>query len=243
VFRVVLVQPHYAGNIGSVARLMMNFDVHELYLVDPLVSPLDEEAMIWAVNAKEVLERARVVSSIEAAIRDCAVVAATTAQPGPKMVRRTPITPREFAEQFKDYWKSEERVAILFGREPSGLTNSELELADFTITIPTSPRYPAMNLSHSVAVILYELYVQKVSGVQPGAAPPTAESFGTVDRLFREIVDRVGRRNPRETFNAWQAVLRRGARTDKEVRAILGVLSEVKKRCLDDKGDPQGVRG
>lgn len=239
-FRVVLVQPHYAGNVGSVARLMSNFDVHELYLVDPLVSPLDEEAMVWAVNAKEVLERARVVDSIESAVRDCAVVAATTAQPCLKAVRRTPVTPREFAEQFKSYWKSKERVAILFGREPSGLTNSELELADFTITIPTSSKYPAMNLSHSVAVILYELYVQKVSSTVFEEDPPTARALELADRLFGELVEWVGRRNPRETFNAWQAVLRRGARTDKEVRAILGVLSEVRKRCLGDRGNPQG---
>ncbi|MDN5367080.1 MAG: hypothetical protein PWQ11_491 [Candidatus Diapherotrites archaeon] len=234
-FRVVLVEPHYAGNIGSVARLIMNFEAHELYLVNPLVSPLDEEAMIWAVNAKPVLERAKIVSTIEAAIKDCAVVAATTAKPGPKMVRRTPITPKEFAEQVKGYWKSKERVAILFGREPSGLANEELELADITVTIPTSKNYPAMNLSHSVAVILYELYMQKVGGLRLNAEPPSADSFQLADSLFNELIQKIGRRNPRETLNAWQAILRRGARTDKEVRAVIGVLSEVKKRCFNDK--------
>lgn len=234
-FRVVLVEPHYAGNIGSVARLIMNFEAHELYLVNPLVSPLDEEAMIWAVNAKPVLERAKIVSTIEAAIKDCAVVAATTAKPGPKMVRRTPITPREFAEQVKGYWKSKECVAILFGREPSGLTNEELELADITVTIPTSKNYPAMNLSHSVAVILYELYMQKVGGLRLNAEPPSADSFQLADSIFNELIQKIGRRNPKETLNAWQAILRRGARTDKEVRAVIGVLSEVKKRCFNDK--------
>jgi len=240
VFRVVLVEPHYAGNIGSVARLMMNFDAHELYLVNPLVSPLEEEAMIWAVNAKQVLERAKIVNSIHAAIDDCAVVAATTAKPGPKMVRRTPITPREFAEQVRDYWKSKDCVAILFGREPSGLTNEELELADITVTIPTSKNYPAMNLSHSVAIILYELYMQKHPGTF-GGKPPSAESLRLADNVFKDLIEWVGRRNPKETFNAWQAVLRRGARIDKEVRAILGVLSEVRKRCVNDKGDTKGV--
>ena len=236
-FRVVLVQPHYAGNVGSVARLMSNFDVPELYLVDPLVSPLDGEAKIWAVNAKDVLENARIVGDIEAAVKDCAVVAATTAQPGPKMVRRTPITPKEFAEQFGDYWGSDDCVAVIFGREPSGLTNKELELADLTITIPTSSRYPAMNLSHSVAVVLYELYMQKPRRKRPHVCPPTAHSLDLADSIFSDLIKRVGRRNPGETFNAWQAVLRRGARTDKEVRAVLGVLSEVRKRCFGDSGN------
>jgi len=216
---------------------MSNFDVSELYLVDPIVSPLDGEAKIWAVNARGTLERAKVVENVEEAVGDCAVVAATTAQPGPKMIRRTPITPREFAEQFGRYWTSDDCVAVLFGREPSGLTNKELELADITITIPTSPQYPPMNLSHSVAVILYELYMQKVGRKGFRICPPAAHSLDLADRIFRDLVNRVGRRNPVETFNAWQAVLRRGARTDKEVRAVLGVLSEVRKRCFGDSGN------
>ncbi len=235
-FRIVLVEPHYAGNVGSIARLMMNFDAHELYLVNPRISPLDEEAMIWAVNAKQVLERAKIVKSIDAAIRGCAVVAATTAKPGPKMVRRTPVAPDEFAEIVKGYWGSKDCVAILFGREPSGLTNEELEYADITVTIPTSKNYPAMNLSHSVAVILYELYKKKVEGAEiPN--PPTEESFHMADRIFWELIQRIGRKNPEETQKSWRAILRRGARTDKEVRAVLGVLAEVRKRCYGDKGN------
>ncbi|NPA77121.1 MAG: RNA methyltransferase [Candidatus Diapherotrites archaeon] len=230
-FRVVLVEPHYGGNIGSVARLMQNFGFRELYLVNPLANPLGDEAMRWAVHAKHVLESARIVKSIEEAIDDCAVVAATTAKPGPKMVRRTPLTPREFAEKFSEYWNSDERVAILFGREPSGLTNEELELADIAVTIPTSQEYPAMNLSHSVGVILYELAMQKRMN-RKVYDPPREQSYELAERIFQHFIDTIGRQNPQETMNAFKAILRRGAKTDKELRAVIGVLSEIEKRWL-----------
>ncbi len=231
VFRVVLVEPHYGGNIGSVARLMENFGVRELYIVNPLADPFGDEAMRWAVHAKKTLESARIVGSLEDALSDCAVIAATTAKPGPKMVRRTPMTPKEFAEKFAGYWNSEDRVALVFGREPSGLTNEELDLADFTITIPTSREYPAMNLSHAVAVILYELAMSKPRSTQI-YDPPRKESYDLAASIFQEFIDVIGRQNPKETMNAFTAVLRRGAKTDKELRAIIGVLSEIRKRWL-----------
>ncbi len=234
-FRIVLVEPHYGGNIGSVARLMQNFGFRDLVLVSPLANPLGDEAMRWSVHAKHVLESARVVKTLEEAIKDCAVVAATTAKPGPKMVRRTPLTPREFAEKYAEYWSSDECVALVFGREPSGLTNEELELADIAVTIPTSKDYPAMNLSHSVAVILYELAMKKRElRNQPHQSydPPRKESYDLAERIFQRFIDVIGRQNPHETMKAFKAILRRGAKTDKELRAVIGVLSEIEKRWL-----------
>ena len=225
-------EPHYGGNIGSVARLMENFGFRDLVLVNPLANPLGDEAMRWSVHAKQVLESARIVKTLEDAIDGCAVVAATTAKPGPKMVRRTPLTPREFAEKYGDYWDSDECVAIVFGREPSGLTNEELELADIAVTIPTSKEYPAMNLSHSVAVILYELAMQRREQRLQKYDPPRKESYDLAERIFKRFIDTIGRQNPRETMNAFKAILRRGAKTDKELRAVIGVLSEMEKRWL-----------
>ncbi len=227
-FRVVLVEPYYAGNIGSVARLCMNFDIHELVLVNPHESPLSEEALKWAVNAKSVLERAKIYSSLKKAIEDSAIVVGTTAKPHEKRSRRVPITPREFATLVKDYWNSDEVVSILFGREPSGLTNEELDLTDITVTIPTSPRYPALNLSHAVAIILYELYLQKAREFE--LTPPTEKNLRLLEKNFEILARWSQRRNLPEVLHAFRSVLRRGARTDKEVRAILGVIGFVARK-------------
>lgn len=227
--RVVLVEPHYGGNIGSVARLVKNFGAHELYLVNPRVPPTDPEALRWAVHAKDVLESARVVSRLEAAVEDCAFVVATTGKPLEKRVARTPVTPKQFAEKFADYMHSRERVAILFGREPSGLTNEEMQTADLTVTIPASPVYPILNLSHAVAVILYELYAhsQRYEQIKH---PPTKQTLDVLFRFFSELVDMTGRDNPGEVKRIFRAVVGRGVRTEREANALIGVFADVIKR-------------
>ena len=233
-FRVVLVEPHYAGNIGSVARLLKNFSIHELYLVNPRVHHLSEEAFTWAVHAKDVLERAVVVRRLEDAISDASVVVATTAKPHEKLVSRTPVTPRKMAEVLEPYWNTNEVAVILFGREPSGLTNEELAAADFTVTIPTSREYPAMNLSHSVAVILYELYIRKHRLRRK--FPPPKRAWDTLKRFLHEAVKATRRHNPEEVERAIYAALRRGARTEKEVNSFIGLLSYMVRRCRNEEG-------
>ncbi len=227
--RVVLVEPYYAGNIGSVARLVKNFGAHELYLVNPHVAPTDPEALRWAVHAKDVLESARVVGTVEAAVKDCAFVVATTGKPLEKRVARTPITPKQFATRFASYVHSRERIAILFGREPSGLTNEEMQIADLTVTIPASPTYPILNLSHAVAVILYELYVHSRKYRQI-KHPPTKQTLDVLFRFFSELVDIVGRDNPEEVKKIFRAVVGRGVRTEREAKALIGVFADVIKR-------------
>ena len=245
VFRVVLVEPYYAGNIGSVARLIKNFSFHQLYLVKPRAYHLSDEAFQWAMHAKDVLERATVVKRLEDALKDASLVVATTAKPHEKMVRRTPITPKKLAEVVEPYWNSDEVVAIMFGREPSGLANEELDMADILVTIPTSPEYPAMNLSHSVAVILYEIYTRKHRLRRK--FPPPKRAWETLQRFLRETIKLTKRHNPHEVEKAILAAYRRGARTEKEVNAFIGLLSYFVRRCGDEKnregsreGRPQG---
>ena len=230
--RVVLVEPHYPGNAGSIARVMANFGLRDLVLVNPHFEKDDEEALRMAVHARDILLRARVVENLADAVRDAGTVVATTAKTMDKKVRRTPITPKELATSLGPaIYSARTTVALLFGREPSGLTNDELEMADVTVTIPTSPEYPAMNLSHSVAVILYEIYASKHDFAPRD--PPRDESLRLADRYFEEIAAWIGRKNLLETVKSWRSILRRGARTNKEVMAVVGVLSEVKKRCMD----------
>ncbi len=240
VIRVVLVEPHYAGNVGSVARLMKNFEAGELYLVNPHVSPLDDEALRWAVHAKDVLEKARVVSSLEAAIEGSTFVAATTGRPHEKSVSRTPMTPKQFAQRFGHFLRGNGVLTILFGREPSGLTNEEMQMADFTVTIPASPVYPILNLSHAVGVILYELYVHG-SRYRQIKNPPRAENIELLHRFFGRLVDIVGRDRPDEVKRIFRAVVARGARTDREVRALIGVLADALRRWENAGGDKAGV--
>lgn len=158
---VVLVEPEFSGNIGFIARVMMNFNFQNLILVNPRVG-LDDTAYIFASHAGSVLDGARIVSSLDEIVSEFDFLVGTTSKVGGDYnVLRVPITPRQLAESLIDV---EGKVALLFGRESIGLTNRELGLCDVVVTIPSSEVYPVLNVSHAVAIILYELYVSGLRG-------------------------------------------------------------------------------
>jgi len=155
---VVLVEPEYAGNVGFTARAMMNFGFRKLVVVNPKVE-LNGDARIFASHAVEVLERSLVVDSFDDAISLFDFAVGTTSRVGGDYnVLRVPITPRMLAESI---WEVEGRVGIFFGRESIGLKNEELARCDLVVSIPASESYPVLNVSHAVAVILYELFSHK----------------------------------------------------------------------------------
>ena len=160
---VVLVEPEYQMNIGFVARAMKNFGVRELILVNP--PELTGEAYKFAMHARDILENAKTVKTLDEALKMVDVAVGTSGISGKVYLPdRTPISPEEFAKRAFLYGG---KIGVFFGRESRGLSNAELEKMDFTVTIPTSDEYPIMNLSHAVAVILYEIYRQRVKAEMP----------------------------------------------------------------------------
>jgi len=153
--RVVLVEPFYEINIGYTARVMKNFDVNKLFIVNPRIE-IGEIARRFAMKGVDVLEKARIVKSLTDAISSVDLVIGTTGKVSNKILLRQALTAREFAEKISNV---KGKIAILFGREPSGLTNEELMLCDYIVTIPANPEYPILNLSHAVSIILYEIFL------------------------------------------------------------------------------------
>lgn len=164
-FSVVLVEPKFEGNIGSVARLMKNFGLEELILINPLKHPkFSGEARAMSMHGLDVLENAVVLSDYRELIdRFDFLVGTTAVSGGDSNSRRRPV----FPEHLVNCLDCEGKVALIFGREDSGMSNEEIDVCDVLVTIPASREYPTMNLSHSVAVILYELtkhrYVRELS--------------------------------------------------------------------------------
>ncbi len=164
-FAVVLVEPAIQGNIGAVARAMMNFGVHDLRIVGTI--PIVEEARQRAVHAQEILKSARFFASIEDATSDLSLRVATTgiAPDNEKRHIRSHLRLDEFAERA---FSHAGRIGLIFGRENYGLYNSELRICDIVVTIPTSSDYPIMNLSHAVSTVLYNLYIENGRAKQKG---------------------------------------------------------------------------
>jgi tRNA/rRNA methyltransferase len=155
-FRIVLVRPENEGNIGAVARAMANFGFSELYLVSPV--KIGDEGRKRAKHGNFILDSAVHVVQLEDALKDCDTVVGTTGirNTGERRFLRNFETPRGFAEHAMNKRRT---YAILFGPEGLGLSNQELGSCDMLISIPTSEKYPVMNLSHAVSVILYELFL------------------------------------------------------------------------------------
>lgn len=151
--RVVLVNTSHPGNIGAVARAMKNMCLSELVLVQPKQFP-HEEASARAAGAGEVLANAKVVDDLPAAIEGCSAVIGTSARE--RSIQWSMFNPKQCAEYAVEHAGKSE-VALVFGRENSGLTNEELDFCTHLVHIPTNSDYSSLNLAMAVQVISYEV--------------------------------------------------------------------------------------
>ena len=153
--KVILVEPNGPLNVGSVARLCSNFEVDELRIVSPKCDIFSLDAKKMALKGQKFLDNCKIFYNLENAIFDCDLVLASCG--------RIDVSKDSFFESSEDVFnwtasfKKINSLAILFGREDSGLTNDELLLANKTFNIPTSIYNPSLNLSHAVSIALYEL--------------------------------------------------------------------------------------
>ena len=150
--RIVLVEPAGALNIGSISRVMKNMGLTQLVLVNPRCEVLGEEATRMAVHANDLLEAATIVPDLPTALQGCTRVIATTARD--RAIPTALETPRQALPWLVE---SSEPTALLFGREDTGLTNTELNYATRYIRIPVGSEYSSLNLAQAVGVCAYEL--------------------------------------------------------------------------------------
>ncbi|MHA1753976.1 MAG: RNA methyltransferase [Candidatus Odinarchaeia archaeon] len=152
---VVLIEPENSGNIGAVARVMKNFGLEKLVLVNPKAE-VDSQALAFAMHGRSILDKVRVEHDISNIISESDLVIGTTAISGGDY---NPLRNSLSVSEIKKLEFPENGVvSILFGRESRGLSNSELNLCDFILTIPASEDYPTLNISQAAGIIFYELH-------------------------------------------------------------------------------------
>ena len=154
-FKVVLVETSHPGNIGAVARAMKNMGMNQLRLVTPKYFP-HADATARASGADDVLKTACVYGSLQEAIADCQVVLGASARD--RTISWPSVTARECAEKWVGV-ASGANIALVFGRENSGLKNHELDLCHYLLRIPCNAEYSSLNLAAAVQVVCYELFV------------------------------------------------------------------------------------
>ena len=183
--KIILVEPNGPLNVGSIARLCSNFDVDELRIVSPKCDIFSLEAKKMALKGQKFLEQCKIFDDLEKAIFDCNLVIASCG--------RIDVSKDLFfksSEDISNWIKSFKKInnlAIIFGREDRGLTNSELLLANKTFYIPTSHNYPSINLSHAVSIVLYELNKTSKRNLNKELEVFNLASSKQIHELFLEI--------------------------------------------------------
>lgn len=222
--RIVLVEPREAGNVGAAARVMKNFGFDDLWIVGehPELFPV---AGWWASGADDLLGSARFAPTLQAAIGDTQMTVATTSMRG----RTSPVSfdTRSLAARFASLEEAQ-TLALVFGREDSGLTRQELMLCQYTAAIPTNDRFPTMNLAQSVGVFSYEL-----SSVTPAPVARDLADAATIERLHqraRELLLDVGflhENNPDGVYDDLRTIAGRADLDQREATILLGIIRQI----------------
>jgi tRNA/rRNA methyltransferase len=239
--RVVLVRPHVAANVGATARAMRNFGLSNLALVAPVADPADREARRLSTHGEAILDRCRVAADLGEAVADCVLVAATSARSGGLYRKQSVGPPDEVLPRLAEAMEAGP-VALVFGPEPSGLSNAEIARCHYLIHIPADPAYPALNLAQAVAVCLYELrrcWLRRDDPAAPSAVtlplPPAQPApFADQERAFEQLRGALAevhflygdKADP--LMHALRHLLGRAGPTPMEVELLLGLARQLR---------------
>lgn len=232
--RIVLVNTSHPGNIGAAARAMKTMGLSDLYLVAPEKFP-DKKAIEMASNAVDILENAIVVNKLDEAFAECGVVVGASARS--RTIPWPMLSPREFAEKARQE-STKNKIAVLFGREQSGLTNEELHRCHFHVQIPSNPEYSSLNLAAAVQVLAYELRVaSEIDNIKEEWDYP----FATTQEMdcFYEHLEKVliqleflKPAVPRQLMTRLRRLFNRARPDELEIKMLRGILGAVQKKKI-----------
>ncbi len=225
---VVLLEPETPGNVGFTARTMKNFGFNKLMVVNPQCNILSNEAMSRAMHAKDILFNTEIVGSLEEVLMSHDLNIATTAKGESRSrVEHIYMKPDELAEKIT---QTRCKVALIFGRESTGLTRTEKRKCDLIARIPTDNRYPTMNISHAVTVFLYEIF-KHGSGTPIKKENENIASKKEIDIILewiRKIIEVISRRERRETqIKVIENVFYRSFMRKREAHVLSGLFRNI----------------
>ncbi len=238
--RIVLVNTSHPGNIGAAARAMANMGLHKLVLVQPREFP-SMAATARAAGADDILDAAEVFPSLEKAVEDCSHVFGTSARL--RSISWPEYNPQELAQQIRQV-DGEQDIALVFGRERTGLTNEELDICQALVHIPVDERHSSLNVASAVMVLAFairsELVREDISGRITGrkhaSAPASSEQvqfyFQALDTLLHRVAFYKG--NAERVMRKLRRLYYKAEPTAEDIRILLGTLTALNV-ALDEK--------
>ncbi|MEH6530643.1 MAG: tRNA (cytosine(32)/uridine(32)-2'-O)-methyltransferase TrmJ [Photobacterium frigidiphilum] len=230
---VVLIGTSHPGNIGSAARAMKVMGLTNLVLVDPACE-IDAKSLALAAGAADVVTNAKIVKTLDEAIADCGLVIGSSARS--RTLEWPQLDPRESGIKTIEE-AAAHPVAILFGRERTGLTNEELQKCHCHVYIPANPEYSSLNLAMAVQTVSYEvrmafLETQKYTGEKKIDEYPRAKEL----ELFYEHLEKVttqtqfiNKKHPGMVMTKLRRMFTRARPEQQELNILRGILSSIEK--------------
>ena len=230
--RIVLVNTSHPGNIGAVARAMKNMALSELCLVDPQRYP-SAEATARASGADDLLASARCCNTLEEAIADAVLVIGASARS--RSLPLPMLDPRACA-RLVDEQPESQAVAILFGRERSGLSNEELDRCHYLVQIPSNPAYPSLNIAAAVQIIAYELRLLAGrrsnigdTGIDYATTEQMEQFYDHLEQTLLKL-EFLEPANPRELMRRLRRLFGRTRPDQNEINILRGILTAINKK-------------
>ena len=242
-FYIILVQPEHSGNIGSIARLMKNFNFKNLIIFNPIEDKqkiLSYETYGYAMHGSDILDKSEIIivnqedhlESFKQFMKKFDLVFATTAKGRHfRNIKRLAIFPDNINLPNS---KKELKIAILFGKESRGLTNEELDIANILIRIPTGDIYPTLNMSHACGIILYEFFkkihsIQLGRGINPVLLADKEDRillYDTISQVIKSLKIRTHKKE--RVLLSFKNIFERSLISKKELSLVFGVFSKIK---------------
>lgn len=229
--RIILIGTSHPGNIGSAARAMKTMGLSNLVLVDPECT-VDGKSKALSAGAGDVLENRQVFATLDEAVADCGLVIGASARP--RTLDWPMLDPREMGEKVCIEGQKYP-VALVFGRENSGLTNDELQKCHFHVFIPANPDYSSLNLAMAVQTLSYEVRMAFLAATaypeQQQEYPLSEELEGMFNHLEQTLTDTrfIVPAHPGLVMTKLRRFFNRARPEVKELRMWRGIFSSIQK--------------
>jgi len=224
----ILVRPQMGENIGSVARAIKNFQIKKLRIINPRCQWPSQRAITTSVGAKDVLKSAKIYKSIEKSISDLDIVFASTSRI--RKVNKKVISISELKKKLN----RKNKIGILFGPEASGLSNNEINFADYLVKIPTNNKFSSLNLSHSAIIFCFELfkYFTKEKTFYNSSYKSSLATKGEINSFLAFIIKGLDKKGFLQPDHKRDSMIRninnifhRINLSEQEIRILLGIFS------------------
>lgn len=230
---VILVEPLNPGNLGAIARVMKNFGCSRLILIRPGIDPSCPESRVRAKHALDVLENAEIRSKLDDLGQLDFLIGTSAHVGGDYNPLRVGITVEEMVKNLQGL---DGQIGLVFGREGSGLTNEELNMCNFLVSIPSSPSYKTLNLSHAACILLYEIYKLKQAGKEDPTLFRKADKMelNQLSNKFQAILDYLHEKMKKfsvrrriDAARVFQNIIGRAFVSGREAHTMMGVFRHV----------------